>query len=186
MPAPINIPDKLETGTQNHEAITAIPAVVEFLSGFGSGDSLREKLITSFEAIEVYENSLADKIRSELGKIEGITIYQAAGRKPPTIGFTLKNTAPAKVCKWMCDYHSIFVADGDFYATTMADKLNLNQNGGFIRVGLAPYNTAEEVDVFIKAMHDMVQHMKKRTINGAGRIVTHPAPLYLQSHCVKF
>ena len=40
----------------------------------------------------------------------------------------------------------IFVWDGDFYASTVIDRLGLRESGGVVRIGLAPYNTAEEVD----------------------------------------
>lgn len=160
-PAPTHIPDKLETGTQNHEAIAAIAPVVDFLAGLGSGATRREKLITGYEAIEAYENAIADKIRAELGKIPGITIYQAGGRKTPTIGFTLRGLSPAQVCKWACDQYGVFVADGDFYATTMADKLGINKYGGWVRAGLAPYNTMEEADIFLTAMQDLERRVQE-------------------------
>jgi selenocysteine lyase/cysteine desulfurase len=44
------------------------------------------------------------------------------------------------------------VADGHFYASTMADKLQVNQSGGWIRIGLAPYNTDEEIELFKTAL----------------------------------
>lgn len=52
----------------------------------------------------------------------------------------------------MAEEYSIFVADGDFYASTLADKLGVNQSGGWIRAGLAPYNTEEEAGRFIEAV----------------------------------
>ena len=36
-------------------------------------------------------------------------------------------------------------AAGDFYASTLAEKLGIRDSGGFVRASLAPYNTAEEV-----------------------------------------
>ena len=49
----------------------------------------------------------------------------------------------------------IFVAGGDFYATTLADKLGINETGGFVRAGLALYTTAEEVDAFLDALENL-------------------------------
>jgi selenocysteine lyase/cysteine desulfurase len=46
----------------------------------------------------------------------------------------------------------IFVWDGDFYATTVIDRLGLRDSGGIVRVGMAPYNTEEEVDRLIAAV----------------------------------
>jgi selenocysteine lyase/cysteine desulfurase len=46
--------------------------------------------------------------------------------------------------------HGFFIAAGDFYASTLAEKLGIGERGGFIRVGLAPYNTEEEVERFVR------------------------------------
>jgi selenocysteine lyase/cysteine desulfurase len=49
------------------------------------------------------------------------------------------------------------VAGGDFYATTLADKLGINATGGFVRAGLAPYNTEGEVGEFLGALEELVR-----------------------------
>ena len=54
----------------------------------------------------------------------------------------------------MAEEHSIFVADGDFYATNLADLTGVNSRGGWLRVGLAPYNSEEEVDRFLEAVRE--------------------------------
>jgi selenocysteine lyase/cysteine desulfurase len=45
-----------------------------------------------------------------------------------------------------------FVADGHFYASTLARKLGIQEKGSWVRAGLAPYNTQEEVEDFIKTL----------------------------------
>jgi selenocysteine lyase/cysteine desulfurase len=45
-----------------------------------------------------------------------------------------------------------FVADGHFYASTLARKLGIHDSGGWIRAGLTPYNTEEEVEGFIESL----------------------------------
>jgi cysteine desulfurase family protein (TIGR01976 family) len=157
-PAPTYIPDKLETGTQNHEALASIPAVVDFIASFGSGSSRRERIVSGFEVIGEHEDRLATKIRDGLSKHRKITLYQAGEetRKTPTIAFTIEGFHATNVCKWLAEEHSIFAADGHFYATNLADKLGVNQNGGWIRVGLAPYNCEEEVDRFLEAINNLI------------------------------
>ncbi|UJL48310.1 aminotransferase class V-fold PLP-dependent enzyme [Virgibacillus sp. NKC19-16] len=72
--------------------------------------------------------------------------------KTPTIAFTIKGVNPSRLCKWLAVNHAIFIASGDFYAPTLANKLGINEIGGWIRAGFAPYNTAEETDRFISAI----------------------------------
>jgi len=161
-PAPHYLPDKLETGTQNHEGIAGIKPAVQFIAGLGQGETLREQFRSGFELIESYENALAEKMRNALQAIPEVTLYQAAPEVPktPTIAFRIAGISPQEVCQRMADDHAVFVADGDFYAMTLADKLGINQDGGWIRAGLAPYNTEEEIDRFIQGIQEIVHTLR--------------------------
>jgi cysteine desulfurase family protein (TIGR01976 family) len=153
-PAPTYIPDKLETGTQNHEGIAGVTAAIDFIASLGEGDTRGEKIVSSYHRVEAYENSLTEKIRAKLREMPKVRVYQASPdvSKTPTIAFQIEGSDPQQVCKWMAEEHSIFVASGHFYASTLADVLDVNESGGWIRAGLAPYNTEEEVDRFIEAV----------------------------------
>ncbi|MFZ3591788.1 cysteine desulfurase-like protein [Bacillus sp. DJP31] len=156
-PAPSYIPDKLETGTQNHEGIAGIKPAIEFISCLGTGSNRREKILSGMEVIEVYENALADRLRKGLSEIERVRLYQAdtSVLKTPTIAFIVSGYTPREVCRIMAEEHSIFIADGHFYASTLADKLDITNDGGWVRAGLAPYNTEEEVDRLINALKQL-------------------------------
>jgi cysteine desulfurase family protein (TIGR01976 family) len=156
-PAPDYIPDKLETGTQNHEGIAGLKGALDFISSLGEGTSQREKLTGAMKAIEEYEATLAENFRTALRGIPGIELYAAPDgvRKTPTIAFTVQGKAPEEVCLQMLE-HGFFRAAGDFYASTLAEKLGIGERGGFIRVGLAPYNTEEEVERFVRALDAIV------------------------------
>lgn len=158
-PAPKYFPDKLETGTQNHEGIAGIKPAIEFIASLGEGTTRRAKILSAFEKIEVYENSLADKIRRNLKEHSRVTVYEAPEniRKTPTIAFRIDGISPQQVCKYVIDNYSVFIAEGDFYATTLANKLDVNKDGGWVRAGLAPYNTEEEVDRFIDAIKTLLR-----------------------------
>ena len=52
--------------------------------------------------------------------------------------------------------HGFFVAAGDFYASTLAEKIGIGDSGEFIRAGLAPYNTEDEVERFVVALEEIV------------------------------
>jgi selenocysteine lyase/cysteine desulfurase len=40
----------------------------------------------------------------------------------------------------------IFVWDGNYYALAVTERLGVEESGGMVRVGIAHYNTAAEVD----------------------------------------
>ncbi|HWQ09474.1 MAG TPA: cysteine desulfurase-like protein, partial [Holophaga sp.] len=154
VPAPSEAPDKLETGTLNHEGIAGLRPSVEFIAALGEGATRRERIVSGYERMEAHENRLAGKIRAALSDLPRVRLYQAAPgvRKTPTVALTVEGLAPSEVCRRIIDEASVFVADGNFYAWTLAEKLGINPAGAWVRAGLSPYNTEEEVDRFIAAM----------------------------------
>lgn len=158
-PSPNNIPDKLETGTQNFSGISAIRPAVEFIEKLGSGESRRERILSGYLRIEEHENHLADLIREGLSDIEDLKVYQASQdiAKTPTIAFRVDGLSTTEFCKRIAEEYAIFVADGHFYATRLADRLDVLENGGWIRVGIAPYNTVEEVEKFLTAVKQILK-----------------------------
>jgi cysteine desulfurase family protein (TIGR01976 family) len=152
-PAPSHIPDKLETGTQNHEGIAGVKGAIDFISSLGEGASLRDKLVSGMRAIEEYEAVLAERLRAALREIPGVTLYAAPDdvRKTPTIAFRVEGCSPREFCEHMAE-EGFFVADGHFYASTLAEKLCIRDRGSWVRAGLAPYNTVEEVEDFIQSL----------------------------------
>ena len=152
-PAPDYIPDKLETGTQNHEGIAGVKGAIEFIASLGSGASLREKLVSGMRAIEEHEAELAGRLRAALREMPGVRLYTAPDGVPktPTIAFRIESRDPREFCQYMAD-EGYFVANGHFYASTLVKKLDIGDRGGWIRAGLAPYNTREEVEGFVQLL----------------------------------
>lgn len=148
------LPDRLQIGTQNHEGIPSVSDAIRFIADLGKGETLQEKIISGYHAIAEYENLLADVIRKEMKKIKGIGLYQADNSIPktPTIAFRAEGISPEDFTIRMCEEYSVFIANGDFYAMTLAKKLGLYDSGSFIRAGMAPYNTMEEVERFLKGV----------------------------------
>ena len=157
-PAPNHIPDKLETGTQNHEGIAGVRGALEFIASLGEGASLRERLPDAMRTVEEHETRLADRFRDAVREIPGVTLYAAPDgvRKTPTVAFRVEGRTPLEVCQHAVD-HGFFIAAGDFYASTLSHRLGLAGSGGFVRAGLAPYNTQEEVEGFVRALRGLVR-----------------------------
>ena len=159
-PAPHDIPDKLETGTQNHEGIAGVKGAIDFIASLGEGSTRREKLLDAMQTIEDYEADLASKFRAGLRDLPSVKLYAAPEgiRKTPTIAFRVDGYSTDEVCERMLE-HGFFVAAGDFYASTLAEKLGIADTGGFVRAGLAPYNTEEELERFVAALEGLVGDM---------------------------
>ena len=70
------------------------------------------------------------------------------------MAFRLEGRAPLEVCQHAAK-HGFFIAAGDFYASTVAERLGIKTSGGFVRAGLAPYNTQQEVEGFLRTIREL-------------------------------
>ncbi len=162
-PAPQNIPDKLETGTQNHEAIAGLIGAITFIESLGEGATRPERLKTGMEQIITHELELTQRLENSLSRLPQVRLYRAPADTPktPTFAFTLDQVNARDVTTWFAQHYNMCIADGHFYASTLADKLQVNHMGGWVRIGLAPYNTLEEVKLFEVGLQEFIkQHIK--------------------------
>jgi cysteine desulfurase family protein (TIGR01976 family) len=150
-------PEKIETGTLNHAAIAGVSAAVEFISSLGEGNSLREKLVAAYGHIGEHERKLASRLYKGLTEIKGVTVAGvdfSTGRRAPTVSFHHGNHSATEVCRHL-NGHNIFAWDGHFYALRAIERLGLLEKGGVTRLGMAVYNTIEEVEETLRVLRDM-------------------------------
>lgn len=157
-PAPIEAPEKLETGTLNFEALVGVKEAIRFIASIGEGNLLRERLVSAYEKMLAYENNLADHLRKGLLDCPDVTLYQANDHvlKTPTVAFRVNGMEPKIVVHHLAQNYALHLECGDFYASTLVKKLNVG-SGGLVRAGIAPYNTKEEIDRIISAVKELAR-----------------------------
>lgn len=141
-------PYSIETGTLNHAALVGVGAAIDFIAGFGKGDSLRIKLVNALEFTHKQERHLIRLLFEGLNELSGIQIFGPpvdAPLRAPTLAFTLAGKTAAEVCAALGE-RGICAWDGHFYAIRTTEVLGLLERGGVTRMGLAIYNTKEEVE----------------------------------------
>ena len=140
-------PYKIETGTLNHAACNGVIKAIDFISSLGDGNSLREKIESSYLKISRHENKLASKLYSSLNQLKNIEVIGTdfSKRRAPTVSFIHKNKSPNEICKILASYN-ICAWDGHFYALKAIQDLDLEKIGGVTRLGVSLYNTEEEID----------------------------------------
>ena len=155
-PAPDTAPERLETGTQNHEGIVGAAAAVDFLASLGAGTTRRGRLRSSFTGLHGRARALLHRLWSGLQAIDGVTLYGPTPASPrtPTVAFTVQGQSPDAVAQHLAN-RAVFVSSGDFYATTVVERLGLKQ--GLVRAGCACYTTEEEVDRLIEGVADTLR-----------------------------
>jgi cysteine desulfurase family protein (TIGR01976 family) len=159
-------PYKIETGTLNHEGIAGSAAAIDFIADIGrttdgsdaplapvGTPERRQQLLAGLRAIEEHEAGLLVQLLEGLARIPGLKTYgpPAGQLRTPTVSFTLDGVTPSAIAAALAE-KAIFCSAGSFYANTVIDRLGLLDSGGVVRVGLAPYNTADEVDRLVQVV----------------------------------
>lgn len=155
-------PDKFETGTLNHEGIAGTLAAVEYLASLADGlpgASRRQCIQAAMTEINAAERALCVRLIEGLKRIPGLTIHGIAdpcraAERVPTVSFTSDRLQPREIAERL-GQRGIFVWDGNFYALALTERLGLEPSGGLLRVGLAHYNTADEVDRLLAELREM-------------------------------
>ncbi len=138
--APMHAPDKFETGTKSREAIAGVLGAVEHLQCLG------------MRAIVEYEEDLSRRLIAGLRAIKGVTIHGKGNEgRVPTVALTIYGKSPAQVAKALAACR-INVWHGHNYGWEPVKRLGLLESGGVVRVSLAQYNTAAEVDYFMERL----------------------------------
>lgn len=146
VPAPQDSPERMETGTQNHEGMVGAAAAVDFLASLAPAGPRRARLEAAYAALHARGQQLVERLWSGLRDIPGVTVYGPPPGQPrtPTISFAVRGVASEDVARALAD-RAVFVSHGDFYAATAVARLG-HAHDGVVRAGCACYTTADEVD----------------------------------------
>jgi cysteine desulfurase family protein (TIGR01976 family) len=157
-PAPEEAPERLETGTQNHEGIVGAAAAVDYLASLAEGAGpRRERLARAFRALHVRGDALTTRMWDGLSAIAGVTLYGPPPGSPrtPTVSFTVRGRTTEEVARALVS-RGVYASNGDFYAQTVAERLGRGADG-FVRAGAACYTTADEVDRLLDGVREIVR-----------------------------
>lgn len=145
-PAHDTAPERGETGTLNHEGIVGAAAAVDFFASLNSsGETRRQRLQATFDELHARGAILVRTLWEELSAIDGVRLYGPPPGLPrtPTIAFTIDGMNSREVARLLAD-RGVFASHGDFYASTVVERLGLS-DAGLVRAGCAIYTTTEEV-----------------------------------------
>jgi cysteine desulfurase family protein (TIGR01976 family) len=169
------VPQRWEWGTLNHECIAGITACVEYLADLGDRISVstapehvgagaltrptrasasrtarREAIQLAYRAIRVHERNLATRMLNGLAQIPGLRLYGISDlsrldSRCPTFAVRIEGYTPLQVATRLGD-RGIFTWDGNYFAINLTERLGVEKDGGFLRIGFVHYNTEEEVE----------------------------------------
>jgi cysteine desulfurase family protein (TIGR01976 family) len=168
-PAPDTLPDRWMTGTQNHEGLAGVVAAVNYLAGLPQTAAARDwfqgmaprarDLHAGMVVLQQYEATLAERLLEALAdrprfKVWGITDRRRLAERVPTIAMTMAGRTAAEIAQHLAA-RQIYAWHGNMYALALSERLGLEERGGFLRLGLVHYNTAEEIDRLVQALDEL-------------------------------
>ncbi|HXJ88620.1 MAG TPA: cysteine desulfurase-like protein [Candidatus Binatia bacterium] len=166
------IPNCWEWGTLNHECIAGVEACVEYIADLGRGTrtpfegrhtevtNRRAAIEAAHAAIHEHERALLERTIDGLRAIPGLKIYGITDparfdERCGTLAVRVTGHTPLELATKLGE-RGIFTWDGNYYALNLTEYLDVEKSGGFLRIGLVHYNTTEEVDRLLTALHDIV------------------------------
>ena len=135
------LPMKYEAGTQNFASAATLKPAIEFIN-----------LLNDNELIK-YNDSVRDYLLEELTKDERIRLYGVPRgtneEKIPLFSFTVEGVHHEDLAL-ILDKMGIAVRSGQMCAEPVMDRFGVT---GMLRASVAPYNTMEEAEYFVKCLN---------------------------------
>ncbi|TDX53233.1 aminotransferase class V-fold PLP-dependent enzyme [Orenia marismortui] len=139
------LPDKYESGTLNTPAIAGLKAGIEFLEKEG------------LDRIYNHELELLNRLTSGLLEMKEVKILdtKAKKNKVAVISFIVSGIKSATIGNLLDKNYDIAVRTG-LHCAPLAHQSIGTYDVGTVRVSFSYFNTIEEVDIFLKALKDII------------------------------
>ncbi len=154
-PAHDDAPERVETGTLNHEGIVGAGATVDFLASLANGANRRARLEAAYGELHARGQALFARLWDGLRAIRGVRTYGPAPDQPrtPTVSFTVAGHPSLEVAQRLAE-RALFVSNGDFYASTIVERLGHGEDG-LVRAGCACYTSEDEIERLIGGVAEL-------------------------------
>jgi cysteine desulfurase family protein (TIGR01976 family) len=158
--APSDLPARHELGTPQTELFAGLAATADYFVWLGEqvgcSGSREGKIKAAYSAAGAYEMPIAQHLIDGLAAIDGVQLQgisdaRLLSHRVPTVSFThtrVRNSVLAEACAGQ----GINVWSGHNYAYEVVRHLGLDEEDGVLRIGLAHYNTIEEVDRILELL----------------------------------
>ncbi|HEY2988688.1 MAG TPA: cysteine desulfurase [Candidatus Binatia bacterium] len=131
------LPYKFEAGTPHIAGVVGLGAAIDYVDGLG------------IAAITAYESELLAYATAGISAIDGVKIIGTAKKKAGVISFIVDG-AHAHDVGTIVDQEGIAIRTGHHCAMPIMDRFGVPATA---RASLAFYNTREEIDALVKAIH---------------------------------
>ena len=147
LPSTNQVPERFELGTLPYELLAGTTATIDFLADLvpaTAGGTRRDRLTAALSMIDEHEDGLRRTIERGLAELPGITVHSRAQHRTPTLLLTFDDRDATDAYRFLATLN-INAPAGSFYALEASRTLGLGDAGG-LRIGLAPYSNAADVE----------------------------------------
>lgn len=131
---------RFELGTLPHELLAGFVAAVDYIDSLG------------WAAIRAYESVLGERFLASLPESLDLYGLRTMEGRVPTFCFNISERSPESVATSLAE-RDLAVWHGNYYAVEVMRHLGLPD--GAVRAGIVHYNTEDEVDRLLEALHDL-------------------------------
>ncbi|HYO33044.1 MAG TPA: cysteine desulfurase-like protein [Nocardioidaceae bacterium] len=145
LPSTDAVPERFELGTLPYELLAGCTAAVDFIAGFSAHHAgRRSRLRSAMGTIQRYEDGRRAELDTMLAGLPGVVSYSRASRRTPTLLIDVEHRSAAHASQFLAE-RGVNAPAGAFYAMEASRVLGLG-DAGALRVGLAPYTNASDID----------------------------------------
>lgn len=159
-----DLPDRFSTGTPQTELLAGLTATIDYLAWVGRATghdgTRREQLAGAYRAFDAYEAGMTRRLIGGLTDLPGVRLIGIANpnlfnHRVPTVSFTHDRISTHRFARVLADAQ-INVWSGHNYALEPARHLGLSENEGVVRIGIAHYNTEDEIRRTLEVIGELI------------------------------
>jgi cysteine desulfurase family protein (TIGR01976 family) len=133
---------RYELGTMQHELLAGFVAAVDYIDSLG------------WDAITRHEHELGEQFLAGLPSSVRLHGPPTMTGRVPTFCFSVEGFSAQEAAERLAE-RDLAVWWGNYYALETMKRLELDEEQGAVRVGIVHYNTGEEVDRLLAALHGL-------------------------------
>jgi len=138
---PREVPDVLESGTQNIHGIAGLGAGIEFVLSVGVPKILN------------HEQELVGQFIEGISRIQGIKIYRRNCNRVGTVAVNFEGISASDASDWLAG-QDVCVRGGAHCAPLAHDALRTGKRGA-VRFSFGYFNTVDEINQCLELIHDL-------------------------------
>ncbi len=159
LPSTEQVPERFELGTLPYEVLAGATAAVDFLADLPgvstAAGTRRERLLDTHAAIAEHEAEFRARLEDGLAALgDRVIVHSRAVDRTPTLLLTFPGRRSADIAQGLLE-RDVLAPAGSFYAVEPFRALGLTDDAG-VRVGLAAYTDADEVDRLLEGLGALV------------------------------